>query len=781
MRTPGFLLALALIAPASALGRPSSSDDTRAGAFGASALSSRTDRLDVDVLGDGTIWVRGNTYKASFGRASTSYVPFLGSDAPRNFPVDLRVVGLTVCGVEQDYDCGAQPVVDAGGTSISYDRGAFTERYLISPNGIEQTFVFDELAQRGEIVATIGVDTAFERRSDADGFRFENEHGHVRYGRAFALDARGRKDAVDACLVSGSIEIRVPAERVVDALLPLTIDPVISTFSVRDTSIDEFDADTAYDATHAAYLTVFEEVFSANDHDVRAVRHSASGQFVAWQTIDISASNWRTPAVANNNAEDQFLVVAAVGATPGREIQARTVEADTMAKSSVFPVSIVAEPGDKYVPDVGGDPADVGPSYYYVVWETAFAEGDRDIHGRLVDTSGALIGLGTQLVSTYEQLDGNPSISNSNGDLVAPAKYWNVVFEREVSPTNRDIWGRRITAGGSLLGPTPTALSQSALDERNPTCSSVLENQPTESLWLVAYQILTAANGWDVHQRVLDGFDLRSYLQLSVQFPTNGLHQTHPIADTDGKGFVVAYVEQAMLGFGTSDVRISTMFWNTGIGFAEENVSVTPGLETDLRPALCTANSGGGSGGETIIAFDRDVGADRDVLATAYDMPAGGPITTFCFGDGTDAVCPCLNFGGTGRGCANSANASGARLRGEGDSSVGGDTFRLTAEGMPNSTTVLFFQGTVRDNGGNGSVFGDGLRCVTGNVIRLGTKVAVGGVATYPEAGDQGIADRGSVDVAEQRHYQARYRNSASFCTPATFNTTNGVTTYWIP
>jgi len=786
MHSIGILFASALTAPGLALAHPVSADTPAASfadAIQARSLASRDlDRLDVDILADGTIWVRGRTYKASFGREAARYVPFLGSDAPRNFPVDLRVERVSIGGVDCAFDADAQAVLDAGGASISFDRCSFVERYLLTPDGIEQTFVFDTLPREGDVVVTVGVESEFEQHVDTDGFRFENEHGHVRYGRAFALDASGRKDPIEARLDASRIEIRVPAERAVSAVLPLSIDPVLSTFSVRDTAIDEFGADTAYDATLDAYLTVFEEVFSANDHDVRAVRHSSSGGSVVWQGVDFTASNWRAPAVANNNAVDQFLVVAAVGAPPGREIQGRTVAANSMAISAVFPISVAADPGDKYLPDVGGDPGEILPTHYYVVWETAFDTGDTDIHGRLVNTGGGLDGLGSQFVSAgvLEQ-DSNPSISNSNGDVAPAAKYWNVVFEREVAPGNHDIYGRQITVGGALMGVNPTVVASSALDERNPTCTAGLEGEIGASPWMVAYQIASLANGWDVYTRVHDGFVLRNYLQLSVQFPTNGLHQTNPVCDTDGKGFVVAYLEQSVLGFGTTDIRTTTMFMNETIGFSESNVSVTPGLETDMRPALCSAHSGGANGGQTLIAFDRQEGFDRDVMATTYVMPGGGPITSFCFGDGSGIACPCLNFGDTGRGCANSVNASGARLTASGDGSIEAENLVLTAEGMPANTSVLFFQGSTQTGSGNGTFFGDGLRCTSGLVIRLGTKTAVGGAASHPQAGDMAIATAGNVAPGSARYYQAHYRNSATFCSPSTFNLTNGVRVYWIP
>jgi len=38
---------------------------------------------------------------------------------------------------------------------------------------------------------------------------------------------------------------------------------------------------------------------------------------------------------------------------------------------------------------------------------------------------------------------------------------------------------------------------------------------------------------------------------------------------------------------------------------------------------------------------------------------------------------------------------------------------------------------------------------------------------------------RGAIAVAGTRHYQVRYRNPASFCTPEVFNYSNGVSVAW--
>jgi hypothetical protein len=154
----------------------------------------------------------------------------------------------------------------------------------------------------------------------------------------------------------------------------------------------------------------------------------------------------------------------------------------------------------------------------------------------------------------------------------------------------------------------------------------------------------------------------------------------------------------------------------------------------------------------------------------------------FCFGDGSGTACPCGNSGAAGNGCANSINPAGGSLTAAGSSSLSGDTLVLTASGLPSNAPSLFFQGTVKVNGGLGATFGDGLRCVAGTVVRLKivTSNAVG-VATYPEAGDPSVSVRGMIAAAGDRSYQNWYRNAPAFCMPETFNLTNGTMIMWVP
>ncbi len=158
----------------------------------------------------------------------------------------------------------------------------------------------------------------------------------------------------------------------------------------------------------------------------------------------------------------------------------------------------------------------------------------------------------------------------------------------------------------------------------------------------------------------------------------------------------------------------------------------------------------------------------------------GNSSAAYCFGDGSGTACPCGNAGSSGNGCASSVNPSGAHLASAGAASIGTDTFMLQGTGMP-SSSALYFQGTSRTAGGAGAVFGDGLRCAAGTIIRLGTKVNSGGASAYPTGGDTPISVRGANSAGNVRDYQVWYRNAAAFCTPSTFNLTNGLEVTWGP
>lgn len=166
-------------------------------------------------------------------------------------------------------------------------------------------------------------------------------------------------------------------------------------------------------------------------------------------------------------------------------------------------------------------------------------------------------------------------------------------------------------------------------------------------------------------------------------------------------------------------------------------------------------------------------------------LPPDNPIgTPFCFGDGTlSTVCPCSNFGATGHGCANSQDPSGALLEATGWSQIdpltGTDSVVLHGSHMTASSLAIYLKSS--GSNPNGLLFGDGLRCASGQLTRMHTKFNVGGASNFPEPGDpslstaSGVVPGGGVTA----YYQVYYRDPASFCTALTYNISSAVAIDW--
>ncbi len=181
------------------------------------------------------------------------------------------------------------------------------------------------------------------------------------------------------------------------------------------------------------------------------------------------------------------------------------------------------------------------------------------------------------------------------------------------------------------------------------------------------------------------------------------------------------------------------------------------------------------------IAQDPQLDLDNDEVLDECES-AGFP---YCFGDSTGSACPCDpgQAGNSGSGCRNSVGESG-RLIAVGNPSVAHDSVSLRATGLLPFATGLFFQGTVPQNAGLGTMFGDGLLCANGVLVRMEIRDASGGAMAFGRdvPTDPAISVDGNVPtVGATRYYQVWYRDAANFCTTLTYNLTNGVRVVWSP
>jgi hypothetical protein len=195
--------------------------------------------------------------------------------------------------------------------------------------------------------------------------------------------------------------------------------------------------------------------------------------------------------------------------------------------------------------------------------------------------------------------------------------------------------------------------------------------------------------------------------------------------------------------------------------------------------ALAVHDEGGGRGEDLIVGGNFQRAGSQRSSFLARRRSCGGDAATFCYGDGSGTACPCANESSNEdrAGCLHSFG-TGGKLRADGRASLSADSLRLLGSSMTNST-ALYFQGANVVNGGMGVPFGDGIRCVAGPFVRLAAKSNDGGDSVFPESADPSVSVRGLIASPGTRHYQVRYRNTAMFCTSATFNHTNGLTVVW--
>lgn len=723
-------------------------------------------------------WVLGADFKARFGPDGFDFTPQLGARAPRNFPVALDLALAACAGAPLGFDALAEPKLS--GDSVRYFRGAFEERYAVSSRGVEQSFVFTQLPRRGELRIEFAFESELTARSHGAGVRFEGAHGGVDVSGVKLFDARGASLELPLQLDGQRLALVAPAEFVAAAHLPLTIDPVFSTFSIDATNLDMLAPDAAYDSSAGVWRSVALRSFSASDTDVWTVALNAQGVAIAGSSnwVDITAERWSHARIAHNALAARFLVVAEAGPVGSRRIKGRLATSTDNQLGAVQTLD-GGEAGDKLRPDVGGDPELSGPTYFCVAWQRDLVPSDTDVHARLVTGSGTPFGATLMIDNSGPTLDAYPAITDSNGKLPFSSQEWMLVWQRELGG-NADIRAARVRWDGQLT--QPSFVTQSTPQaEYLPVVAGPLDDLGDGRRYMIAYQVFTGANNSDVEVRTLEGTQVVSQMNLSIVQPTGDANQFAPSICTDGYQFSVAYCDD-WLAPGAPDicvdhVAVGTLSNQTTLLIGREVLSSAFELET--APRIVSTHSGGGVGSRSLAVWDILRGSHRDVLGAFVGASKGLPPEAFCFGTAQD--CPCGNVGNPNRGCANSYNLFGAALsHNAGWASLAQDDLRFLISGVKPGVSCLVFASASHSLGG--SPFGDGRRCVLSPTQRGRLLQANGGVALYPQTGDAPLSELGAAHLGgDVRYYQAWYRDSAAFCGAGNFNLTNAQKVIWIP
>jgi hypothetical protein len=742
-----------------------------AGAAEASAID--FSKVVFDRPGDGATWARGRTYKASFDEQGATYIPFLGSNAPHNFPVRVELESFRIGGEAMELSTHG---VTRNGDEITIDRGVVREVWHLSPDRAEQSFVLaSRPSSAGPLELHIALDSELEKSVVGNGIDLRGDLGTVTIRDAVVVDAVGARTNLACRLEAGRMVLDVPADLLARAHYPLVVDPVYSTNALDTTTTATALPDIANSGTTGNWAAVYQYTFSATDSDVwtldvyYGIPVANSG---VW--VDYTSYSWVAPRVAYNALANTYLTVCSARPTqnaPG-EIWCRARAAGTtnqfgqvLIQSSIL--------GSCFYPDVGGDPALVGPTYFMVVWTRNFAANDWDVHGRLINGDGTVAGTGPIFIASTTAFDWFPRISKTDGHPPYSTQEWNVVWMRNGG--TMDVWGAQIHWDGNITTPA-FPIDQTTYQDSFPSASTELDGAVGARPWMVTYRREYGVEG-DVYAKVLVGSSIQTELNISVAENADPYEdQRDPDVDSNGQRFGVVYAESYNSSGTDHDIYVATLHYaNNTIAVDEAHQQVDyDGLDSTGAQISCGMTETSFGFPYYGLAWPRSGGGVEDTYVGAYYEPIS--YDTFCYGDGSAGACPCGTS--TFRGCPNSAT-NGAALFLQGNNYTSADTFSMFAFNLPSGSIGLFFQGTGAST--TASPFGDGLLCVNGTIVRLGVKAAPLGNATYPEVGDLSISVKGNIPAdGGYRYYQMWYRDAAAYCTAATFNITSAARVLWL-
>ena len=612
VRCPVLLMVTALTMPALLVAQGLQDLDPPGVAANPGRMASARDRVHFARPDDGSLWAIGTSYKASFGAEGFVYVPFFGSSAPRNFPVQFRLRSVRIGGQELGL-APAEP--EQIGSTVTFARGAVREQYELALDHVEQTFVIDS-ARRGDVEVLLQVTSELAEDLARPGLQFHNELGSVAYGAAHVVNG-AVLEPVSTTFDGQTIRIHVAeSQRTGDRLV---IDPIIqsSTTPASPISVDQGQPDLAYDVTFDRYMVVWEEYFSATDTDIWTQYRDGNGAAVpgSLQSVDVTGGNYLHPKVANINQGSAFLVVfEAFDTVAGRfRIQGQRRLAVSNTLGSKFTISDPTLGVSCYRPDIGGDPSTlVTATRWLVVWQRNSSATDSNIEGRVVrgDTTFATPILTIANVINHYYNDAFVSQSNGNGLAASPC--WMVAYEREFSPTDRDIWGAAIDVTGAIVTPN-SPIAASLHDERAPNVSCPATdlggNQP---LFMIAYQQVNNS---------------QAMARLLRPLPSGFVHEIPPVNMTTTFALPGGYAKCESDGnrfafVGGVGNHVTTFAYDGIQLLQQEPLQSLPGVPAYVR--LVSKRSGGGPRTDYgIVDEDRQFGPYR-IMVSSYGGHAPG-------------------------------------------------------------------------------------------------------------------------------------------------------------
>ena len=664
----------------------------------------------------GSTWVRGKTYKAEVTASGFTYIPFLGSSAPRNYPVSFRLERASLGG--RSIELSELANVSRTGDRVVLDRGPVEVIYDFAVESVEQSFALDVAGATSDLVLELEVSTELEGAPQGGAFTFGNDLGGMRYSEAIVLDGSGRSAGVPTELNESRLTLTVPASFLRTATGPILVDPLYTTFTVDDVSGFQRDVDVTYSVGTDRFFYVYEDQFSGSDVDIYGTDVTSGGLSPRGNYMDFGAEDWTDPSAASVASANKSLVVARSSGSPGNYIVGRTwnfgsgsFDAGSVQLTTPSTTVTVSQP------DVGGTSTASANARFVVVWNANFGS-DSDAQGAVVMPDGTFAS-SLFLDSSLDHDSTNICVSESTGDPSAVNR-WNVSWvNRRLSDNLYSVEVTQLDGSGAVVFPHSSAVTLpvgSSIGELDVSDAIAFPGMATP-VYTVAYDQFSTPEEDTFIVFMAGSNDINSVeLQRSEHADLDD-DQAEARLSSNAEEFVVSYIEED--GFSSPYQGFITAFDFTEgrfLSISERRVPLGPVAENSgssvytLRGgvALASRHSGGLLSSRTVgVGHDIGEGSDIDVMGHGY-FPSFGysPAFQYCYGN---------------------PNSSGDRgfIRLSGDRSVTG-TKEMVATALPANVFGYFVVGTDFANAANpgGSA---GVLCVGGAVGRFTNAVTNSG------------------------------------------------------
>ncbi len=605
---------------------------------------------------NGVQWAMGADYKASASSTGFSYMPFLGSEAPKTYEFKMRLSSATLGGEAIALDKDA--VVERIGDRVTLDRGPIDVFYDMSTTSVEQSFELEVSGVDAELILDIAVNSELPLQEGAQGILYAGDLGGVTYGHAVVVDGAGQRLELPISARQDNLRLVVPASYMRNSVAPVVVDPIIATYQVNaGSTLNLRYPDVAYDVSSNTFAYVHQSEWSATDFDIYIETYGGNSHaYVDLQTVDFTLTDTRHPNVTNDNTSNQFLVASRRLNTDDRwDIIGRMMDAsDISQKSAIFDIATAsgaagsASGWENNKFDVGGKSQ--GASLFKVVWERYFFGVDyTSIRTNTVTPTSPFVVGYTPTVSSYMVMtsgaandDRGVKISESSGE--ADLAEWRVVFIRNDVGTGDQSLYTALYADDDTqtLAPTQflgidTSWTAVSLDVSDGT--TALDGPAAGTpVYMAALHAIGPVNNADIWLYGLqDAAQFGQTHLTGLEHQNLGMRPRYPAVATTNSRFAVAYTEFDIINGGytcySSSVDLSDDFHFAVTDRRSVVADVGPSWDS-VGPGAASRYSGGNYSSRyvgTAVTVD-DAGVDTQQAAVVYPSQADTAGYQYCNG-----------------------------------------------------------------------------------------------------------------------------------------------------